>query len=239
MVERLPAYGAVLSASFKLEGNVSRFTSPLTQTQQVIVRAGARWSASYTLEVKSADLTSAGQWQGLLNRAEAQGTLIYVNDPYRTRPLPWADASWGTTCDSSEITIDSATVTCDAAHAWGDPRVAGGSQTGSSLETKGWPPAITVLNAGDYFAFDNSVFRELHQAAEDAVSDASGNATIEIAGVINRSPLDDVAILIDGKDIGSPALAAAEMRIKPGTVRFTGQLPRLISISFEAQEALR
>lgn len=239
MADALPDYGRVRGASFRLIGNIGRFRSPLTQTEQAVARPGSHWEATYTLELKAADGLSAGEWMAVLNKAVAEATLLYINDPYRTLPLLFAEASLGLSCDTTAVTCDKTADTSDEGHPWGAPQVNGASQTGSSLVTDGWPASTNLFKPGDYLAFDNGTFRELHQVAAVAASDASGAVTLSITPPIHRSPADNALILIDGRRVGAAALLAAEMRIDPPSVRFTGQLPRLVSIEFTAREALR
>lgn len=74
----------------------------------------------------------------------------------------------------------------------GTPLVNGGSQTGSSLVTDGWPANKTVLKAGDYFSFG-----ELKRATADVLSDGSGNATIPFKPWVRTSPADNTPIVVN------------------------------------------
>lgn len=70
------------------------------------------------------------------------------------------------------------------------PRVNGGSQTGRSLVTDGWPPSTTVLSGGQFVTINN----QLLQLTSNVTSDASGNATISFAPAIRTSPADNTVI---------------------------------------------
>jgi hypothetical protein len=74
----------------------------------------------------------------------------------------------------------------------GTPRVNGGSQTGTSLVTDGWPPNQVVLKAGDMFSCG-----ELKRASADVLSDGSGNATITFRPAIRTSPADNTAFVLE------------------------------------------
>lgn len=60
--------------------------------------------------------------------------------------------------------------------AGGTPKVKGGSQVGFSLLTDGWPSSTTVLKAGDMLSIENCLYRNL----TDALTDGSGNVTLEL-----------------------------------------------------------
>ena len=79
--------------------------------------------------------------------------------------------------------------------ATGTPRVDGASQTGRSVETKGWTPEVTgILLAGDFVKFAGH--DKVYMATADANSDASGKATIPIEPALLESPADEEALVI-------------------------------------------
>ena len=79
--------------------------------------------------------------------------------------------------------------------AWsGSPVVNAGSQTGYSLNLKGFTHSITgIVKAGDVFNItgDSKVYR----AVSDANSDGSGNLTVALAQPLMASPADSTAII--------------------------------------------
>lgn len=79
----------------------------------------------------------------------------------------------------------------------GTPVVAGASQTGSSLNTSGWTPSITVLTAGQFIQLGTDTTTRLHQVTADATSDGGGLATLAIWPALRESPADLASITID------------------------------------------
>lgn len=76
----------------------------------------------------------------------------------------------------------------------GTPLVKGAHSAGAtSLITDGWAPNETVLKAADYFQIDQS----LYMCLQDVTSDASGNATIDIAPFLKAHADNAPLILID------------------------------------------
>ena len=70
------------------------------------------------------------------------------------------------------------------------PLVNGGSQTGRSLITDGWPVSSTVLSAGQFVTIND----QLLQLTADVVSNGSGQATISFEPAIRVSPSDNAPI---------------------------------------------
>lgn len=73
----------------------------------------------------------------------------------------------------------------------GTPLVAGGSQTGNSLNLDGCTPSVTNwIRAGDFFQVGN----ELKMATEDASSDGAGAITVSFVPELRAAPADNAAI---------------------------------------------
>ena len=76
----------------------------------------------------------------------------------------------------------------------GTPLVDGGSQTGSTVNTKGWPNNTLVLKAGDIFLMAGVL--DAKDVLADVTSDGSGDATISFGPPVlaGGSPADEAAI---------------------------------------------
>lgn len=76
--------------------------------------------------------------------------------------------------------------------ATGTPLVKGASQTGQSLITDGWTNSITgILKAGDWI----QIGQRLYKVLNDANSNGSGEATLDIFPRLRESPGDNDAII--------------------------------------------
>jgi hypothetical protein len=76
----------------------------------------------------------------------------------------------------------------------GSPLVKGATQTGNELLTDGWDTSVTgILLAGDYI----QIGQRLYKLLEDADSDGSGNATLQIFPRLAESPADNETIITD------------------------------------------
>jgi hypothetical protein len=79
----------------------------------------------------------------------------------------------------------------------GTPTVNGANQTGTSLITHGWPNTTTVLRAGDVLTIASLPL--VYDVVANAVSDGSGNATIQINPPIfsGGSPANGAALTLN------------------------------------------
>jgi hypothetical protein len=68
--------------------------------------------------------------------------------------------------------------------------VRGGSQTGRSIISDGWPNSTTVLSAGDYVTIED----QLVQLTANVTSDGSGIATLTFEPPIRRAPTDNAPV---------------------------------------------
>jgi hypothetical protein len=160
----MPNYPAFTTCRFGLETNTQIFTSPLTKATQRMLLGGARWIATYSLPAMNK--SQQGNWAGFFLSLQGGVNSFNAYDPDRKTPL--ANLSGST------------------------PLVNGGSQTGTSLITDGWPASITVLKAGERF----SVNGELKMVTSDAVTNGSGQVTISFMPALRNSPADNAAITV-------------------------------------------
>ena len=78
--------------------------------------------------------------------------------------------------------------------AQGTPKVNGASQTGNTLATDGWmPKKENILRAGDWFQVGTNIYKVIN----DAASDGSGQATLDIWPKLRSSPSDDATIVLN------------------------------------------
>jgi hypothetical protein len=68
--------------------------------------------------------------------------------------------------------------------------VRGGSQTGRSIISDGWPNSTTVLSAGDYVTIED----QLVQLTANVTSNGSGIATLTFEPPIRRAPTDNAPV---------------------------------------------
>jgi hypothetical protein len=135
--------------------------SPLTGTIQTVDRGGERWVITLQFQNLNGD-----------NRGELQGFLAKLNGQQHRFTLPnHAEPQRGAF--------------------GGTPLVAGGSQTGVSLDIDGCSATITNwMRAGDWF----SVNGELKMSTADVNSDGGGLATLSFTPRLRSSPADNAAI---------------------------------------------
>ena len=81
----------------------------------------------------------------------------------------------------------------------GTPKIQSNSQTGDSVDLDGLPVSTTWAKKGDFVAWnlpgDN---RALHRVKTDAVTDSSGQVTVNLTTPMRRSPSNDETVLLAG-----------------------------------------
>lgn len=80
----------------------------------------------------------------------------------------------------------------------GTPLVDGADQTGSAIDTKGWPNSTAVMLAGDVVTFAS--IDTVYMTTSDTVSDGSGDAVLNIVPPIfeGGEPADEAPVTIGG-----------------------------------------
>lgn len=141
-----PVSPSFRSARFSLISNTTVFGSPLTMTEQILERPGARWSAEFTLP----PMTRAGggaAWTAFFASLRGRRGTFYGYDPAATSPR-----GIGT----------------------GTPLVNGASQTGNTLITDGWTAGQTgILLAGDYIGVNSRLHMVVEDANSDGSGNAT------------------------------------------------------------------
>jgi hypothetical protein len=109
----------------------------------------------------------------------------------------------------------------------GAPVVAGSSQVGFSLATRGWTAnALSVLLPGDWLQIGYRIYRCLNTVN----ADASGSATFNIWPELRESPSDgDALVLNDTKGL---------FRLVGNQRKWSITIARVYGIQFEIQEAI-
>lgn len=163
----LPSTPAITSIRFGGASAVAVTESPFTFEEQRFVHAGQRWLAEINLRpMKRPD---AEDWNSFLMKLNGKEGTFLMGDPAGTTPR---------------------------GSAGGTPQVNGASQTGKTLNTKGWPASTSgVLLAGDYIQLDSGATSKLHKVLNDANSDAGGLAALDIWPSLRSSPADSATIV--------------------------------------------
>lgn len=104
--------------------------------------------------------------------------------------LPWASfiAKARGMANTFEVLLDSKPQVYGLASY--TPRINGGSQTGRSLVTDGWPVSRTILRAGQHVTIGDQLLR----LTAPITANGSGQATIEFEAAIRVSPADNALI---------------------------------------------
>ena len=150
---------------------VSISESPFTFSQQVVRHAGARWSA--TISIQPVKRSDSEYWNSFLLRLRGQFGSFLLGDPNAATPLGSSAAAAGT------------------------PVVNGASHTGNELAIDGFPiSASGYLLAGDYIQLGSGSTARLYKVLEDVNTNASGEATLNLWPDLRSSPADGAGVTV-------------------------------------------
>lgn len=158
-------------ASFALRqiNVVGKTTSQITLQRQTQVFIGQAWEVIASLPVMTR--VEAAPWIAFFSSLEGIRGSVVIGDPLAATPL-----GIGT----------------------GTPLVDGASQTGQTLNTKGWTVSQTgILKAGDYLQLGTGGGSQLHLVLTDANSDGAGLAAFDLWPRLRSSPIDGATIFVN------------------------------------------
>jgi hypothetical protein len=184
----LPTSPGVKRVNLRQASAVAVSQNPYTLSAQIQKHAGQMWGADISLPMMTR--AQAEAWFCFLLKLNGQEGTFLLGDPTAKNPRGVG---------------------------MGTPLVNGGSQTGQTLNTKGWPISTTgLLLAGDFL----SIGYRLYKALGDVSSDASGYATIDIWPRLRDIPADNQVISISDckglfrlADNGNPIFSASEDKL--------------------------
>lgn len=135
--------------------------------RRTTMQVGRSWTESY-----APALASNATYRGFIAQVEA-----YYNQ-------------------QTALTVTHPSITALLGAGGGTPLVNGGSQSGSSLITDGWPATTTVLRMGDNFLVAGSTL--VRTIIADALTNGSGQVTLSFNPPIyaGNSPSDNAALTI-------------------------------------------
>lgn len=112
----------------------------------------------------------------------------------------------------------------------GTPLVAGGSQTGNTLDVDGFPALTTVYRKYDYFSLGSGTSMRLYMLTEDAVTDSSGAVTLSFEPRLRVSPADNDPLTFTG--------AKGAFRLSENIAQWDVNESNIYSMSIPFKEAL-
>ncbi len=174
--------------------NQAVFQGEFSRHRQVQQHAGGksdRWTGVWT--TVNLDPSEIAQAEGFLWSLKGLFGTFYAYDPDRRWPLA-ADASSVMWIGDSTTFIGDSTTFIGAGILPGIGAVNGGGQTGNTLAVTFDVLSSTVMNVGDYF----QVGVGFHALTAPALTDGSGNVTLEFETALRVSPADnDLVITIN------------------------------------------
>lgn len=198
----LPYPHHVADLAWSGEATVGVSVSPFTGQQQVYAHQGQIWRADVTL--RALDEALADEWIGWLLSLNGMAGTFLMGDPTRRKPRGSGS---------------------------GTPVVNGGSQTGQTLNVRGWTPSATnVLRRGDLVQIGSGAAARLHRVLADVSANGSGNATLDLWPRLRETPSDGAALTL--RD------AVGVFRLADNRMGWSVAVGRIRRLSFSAMEAL-
>ena len=111
---------------------------------------------------------------------------------------------------------------------YGVPRVAGGSQTGTTLAVDGVTPRARI-EAGKFFSILDGDRRSLHTVLERATASSGGAVTLSFWPMLRFSPSDNAVV-----ELEKPYIQGI---IRPSETPWTTKLALFAGVSFQLVEA--
>lgn len=146
---------------------VGNTESPFTFEEQSFKWPGERWVIDFNLPPQIGR-DRASEWIAFGLKLQGSFNVFLMGDPSASQPRGVAS---------------------------GVPVVNGAGQHGNTLSVRGWTPSTAnILRRGDYIQIGTGMQSRLHMVLDDANSDVSGVALLNIAPALKYSPNDGVAI---------------------------------------------
>ncbi len=200
-----PTNKTIAEITLVARNTVGVSTSPFTYKQQVYQYPGQRWEADITLPAMARE--DAEQWVSFLVKLYGQKGTFLLGDPLAGAPRGSASSAAGT------------------------PVVNGASQTGGTLAIDGLPASATgYLKAGDYIQLGSAATAQLYKVLNDADSNGSGEATLDIYPNLRSSPSDGATVVVSN--------AKGVFRLSSNETSWNINRLSLYGITFGATESL-
>ena len=192
----------IRSVNIRAQSVVGASTSPFTGQQQVYKHQGQWWEMEVTMPPMKRD--EAEQVAAFLLKMNGRYGTFLLGDKANTAPRGVGA---------------------------GTPVVYGASQTGDQLVTDGWTADTTgIMKAGDWIQLGTGSASRLYKVLDDADSDASGIATLNIWPNLRQSPADNAEVFIN-----SPK---GQWRLAANDTNFSIDEASVYGITFACMEAL-
>ena len=201
----LPTVTVAKAINFAAQSIVGMSASPFTGEQQVYVHQGEWWEAQVTLPPMTR--ADAETWIAFLLALNGREGTFLMGDPAN----PTARGTAG-----------------------GSPVVDGGSQTGKTLNTRGWSGSTGVMLAGDWLQLGTGSGSHLHKVVQSADagtgSPGLGTTSLEIWPRLRSSPSDGDPIVVSA--------AKGLFRLASNKREWSIEEAKIYGINFACVEAL-
>lgn len=201
----LPTSSCAASVVFTMTTVASRSPSPFTLADQAFLWPGEQWSVDFMLPplTKKDDIAD---WKVFGIKLQGSYGQFYMGDP--SAKLPRGVAA-------------------------GSPVVDGvlSIAQGNDLYTRGWAHSVTnIMRAGDMIQVGIGLQSRLHMVMDDADSDASGKALLNVKPALRYAPNDGTVLSVnDAKGLFYMTSNAWQWSVKPGQTQIQFSASEVVS----------
>lgn len=161
--------GCASGVVMRLVSKVGNTESPFTFEEQSFKWPGERWVIDFSLPPQ-VGREKASEWIAFGLKLEGSFNVFLMGDPSAVFPMGVAT---------------------------GTPVVNGSGQEGKSISVRGWTPSTTnIMRRGDYIQIGTGLQSRLHMVVDNANSDVSGVAVLNIQPSLKYSPADGTTITV-------------------------------------------
>lgn len=165
--QTLPTTPAPQAQVWRQRNVVAEMVSPYTLQSQRVEHPGQAWEGELDVVLHTA--AEAAAWEAFLARLHGKFGTFLMGHVLHAGPRGSAP---------------------------GAPVVNGAGQTGNQLNTRGWTVSQSgILLEGDYIQVGSGATARLYMVVQDANSDGSGDATLEIWPRLRESPADGATVV--------------------------------------------
>jgi hypothetical protein len=234
----LPSSPAPKSTAFQLSAQAAFGISPFTFKQQVQTHQGQMWTVDVTLPPMTRN--DAAAWTAFFTSLRGREGTFYLGDwdaraprgnggPPPASSIRVTAAADTRVTDTGDIRITAEGSGIPVFDTVGSPSVnLAGDRV---IYTTGWGVSITgILLAGDYIQFHDGTQQRLHMVVNDASSDGSGDALLDIEPALRLDVADLTPITITN--------TKGLFRMVTNDPGWRSGMASIYNFTFVAQEAL-
>lgn len=227
-----PTTSGIVNSSLNARSGTSINISPFTGAQQVYSWPLSYWTLS--IELPAMKKAQAEEYICFLTKLYGRTGTFTISPPDTSQPFGYFNFQnlitvRGTSTGPNVVrgTSTGPNVVRGMSYA---PAVNGDLQTGNTLNVSGFPASSAVMSCGDFFQLGSGLTTRLYKVLDDVVSDASGEASLNIFPRLRISPSNGESLVFENPK--------GLFRLADNQQDFSSNNNKVYRISFNAVEVV-